>query len=104
MNQVPARQDLDKELISRVAMDIGKEMVAYIECMYPDVYDTMNSGCKLSIRNHIHNDIMAVLKFNRAETFEAWLEDRKNNRREWLKQNRLNRKLNVHFQRSRDKV
>lgn len=52
-NTALAERDLDKSLISDVALEIGKEMVAYLERMYPDVYAVMNSGCKLSIRNHI---------------------------------------------------
>jgi len=81
---VPARVNLTKQLISDVAMDIGKEMVAYLEVMYPDIFNAMNGGCKLSIRNHIHNNIMAVLEYSTEEEYRAWISRRKAFRREWL--------------------
>lgn len=56
-------EDQSRALSKAIAMDIGKEMVAYLEVMYPKVFAAMNSGCKLSIRNHIHNDIVAALDF-----------------------------------------
>ncbi len=80
-----AKPNADRQLISEVAMDIGKEMVAYLEVMYPDQYATFNSGTKLSIRNHIHNDIMAALDTIDADEIKARLEQRRKRRREWLK-------------------
>lgn len=43
--------DKRKALALAVGMDMGKEMVAYLEVMYFDVFEKMNSGCRLSIRN-----------------------------------------------------
>lgn len=75
----------DKALISEVAMEIGKDLVAYLERMYPEVYAVMNSGCKLSIRNHVHNDIMWAIQ-NRSEAdYRAWIAQRKADRRQLLK-------------------
>ena len=93
---LPAKQNLDRELISRVALDIGKEMVAYLEVLYPDVYQTMNSGCKLSIRNHIHNDIMNALETTRADEIEARLITRRDFRRKWLAQYRKLGTMRLH--------
>lgn len=75
----------DRKLISEVAMDIGKETVAYMEAMYPDVFAVMNSGCRLSLRNHIHNQIMAALDTINADEIRARLDQRKINRRKYLK-------------------
>lgn len=80
-----AMRDLDKSLISDVAMEIGKQMVAYIEIMYPDVYAAMNSGCKLSIRNGIHNDIMWAIKHRSEKEYRDWIAKRKKHRRDQLK-------------------
>jgi len=88
-----SQRELDRKLISEVAMDIGKEMVAYLEVMYPDVFFSMNSGCKLSIRNHIHNDIMAALDTTDADEIEARLERRRIFRRNWVAQYRKIRKM-----------
>jgi hypothetical protein len=43
-------------------MDIGQELVAYIEVMYPQAIRATNSGFKLSIRNHTYNQIMAAMR------------------------------------------
>ncbi len=57
---LPVVPDLTRQLISEVAMDIGKELVAYVEQMYPEVWGKMNGGAKLSFRNHVRNDIMSA--------------------------------------------
>jgi hypothetical protein len=75
----------DKALISDVAMEIGKQMVAYIEIGYPDVYAAMNSGCRLSIRNGIHNDIMWAINHRSEKEYRDWIATRKKFRREQLK-------------------
>lgn len=80
-----AEQNLDKALISEVALEIGKDLVAHIERMYPDVYAAMNSGCKLSVRNHIHNDIMWAIQNRTEADYRAWIEARKASRRNLLK-------------------
>jgi hypothetical protein len=85
MDNLPATQGLDEKLISDIAMDIGKEMVARIEMMYPDVYDAMNSGCKLSIRNGIHNDIMWAIKQRSEHEYREWIATRQVFRRKQLK-------------------
>lgn len=65
-------------------MDVGKEMVAYLEVMYPDVFEKMNSGCLLSIRNHIHNDIIAAMEIHGAANHLERLKERAEFRRKWV--------------------
>jgi hypothetical protein len=88
-----AQQNIDKALISEVAMEIGKEMVAYLERMYPDVFSVMNSGCRLSVRNHIHNDIMWAIQNRDEGEYRSWIETRRKGRREMLKRVRAYRKM-----------
>lgn len=76
--------DQRKALNSAIAMDVGKEMVAYLEVMYPDVFDKMNSGCRLSIRNHIHNDIVAAMDIIGASNHLERLKERAEFRRKWV--------------------
>lgn len=76
--------DPAKALTSAIAMDVGKEMVAYLEVMYPDVFAVMNGGCKLSIRNHIHNDIIAAMEIAGAANHMERLRERAAQRREWV--------------------
>lgn len=82
--RVAVAQDQRKAMISAVAMDVGKEMVAYLEVMYPDVFERMNSGCKLAIRNHIHNDIVEAMGAGSVENHLDRLKRRAAQRKEWL--------------------
>ncbi len=72
-----------RELIKAIARDIGEEVVAYIEVQYPEAIKATSSTFKLSIRNCIHNQIMAAIEVNDAGQIAARLKDRKNFRREW---------------------
>jgi hypothetical protein len=72
-----------RELVKAIAMDIGKETCAYVEVMYPNVWAAGNSGFKLSLRNHIYNEIMAAIEVNEAGQITARLADRKKFRRWW---------------------
>lgn len=74
----------DRDLIKEIAMDIGKEVVAYIEVMYPQAIEATSSTFKLSVRNCIHNQIMAALEVTEEGAIRARLQDRKKFRREWL--------------------
>jgi hypothetical protein len=73
-----------EELVREIAMDIGKEIVAYVEVMYPAAIKATPSTFKLSLRNSIYNQIMAAIKVNDAGQISARLKDRKRWRREWL--------------------
>lgn len=92
---LPAKSDPDRALISEVAMDIGKETVAYIEVMYPAMFEAVASTARLAIRNHIHNDIMAALETIDADEIRERLERRKKFRRNWLKTYRDMRKKDI---------
>lgn len=72
-----------KELVKAIAMDIGKETVAYVEVMYPAAMAATNSGFKLSLRNHIYNEIMAAIEVNEEGKITARLKDRKKFRAWW---------------------
>ena len=80
---VAKRGSWSKELVRAIAMDIGKEIVAYIEVMYPDAIKATSSTFKLSIRNSIYNEIMAAIEVNDEGQIVARLKDRKKFRREW---------------------
>jgi hypothetical protein len=59
---LPAKPDLDRQLIAEIAMDIGKEVAAHIETMYPAAVEATGSTFLLSVRNTVHNEIMAALE------------------------------------------
>ena len=74
-----------KAMMEAIAWDIGKELVAYIEVMYPKAIEATSSTFKLSMRNHIHNDIMAAFEFRGdAVALASRLKDRKEFRRQWV--------------------
>lgn len=74
----------DRELIKAIAMDIGKEVVAYVQVQYPQAIEATSSTFKLSLRNSIYNEIMAAIEVNDAGQIVARLETRKKFRRKWL--------------------
>jgi hypothetical protein len=76
--------DTAKALAKAMAMDIGKEIVTYIEVMYPQAIESTSSTFSLSVRNSIHNEIMSAIEMRDKDEVLAWLAERKAFRREWL--------------------
>lgn len=76
--------DAARALVKEIAMDIGKETVAYIQVMYPKAIEATSSTFKLSIRNHIYNEIMAAIEVTDEGKIRARLKDRKKFRRWWV--------------------
>ena len=79
---------LTRDLIKEIAMDIGKEVVDYIERMYPQAVASTSSTFKLSLRNCIHNEIMAAIQVNDEVKIIERLEYRKKFRRHLKKLNK----------------
>lgn len=79
-----AEPSWSRELVKDIAMDIGKDVCAYIEVMYPEAVKATSSTFLLSVRNSIFNDIMSALD---GPSDEASIRDRlaknKKFRREW---------------------
>jgi hypothetical protein len=73
-------------LVKGIAMDIGKEVVAYVERMYPEAIRATSSTFKLALRNSIYNEIIAALKVTDEAEILARLERRKKQRRDLKKQ------------------
>lgn len=87
--------DDPRALVKAIAMDIGKEIVAYIEVMYPEAIKATSSTFKLSVRNSIYNEIMAALDMNDHGEIVVRLEKRKKFRRWWVAAYRKIRKVRV---------
>lgn len=79
-----AEPNWSRDLIKQIAMDIGKDTVAYIEVMYPKAIEATSSTFKLSIRNHIYNQIMTAIVVTDEGKVIARLNERKRFRREWV--------------------
>ena len=81
---VPSTSDqIDRVLIDHVAAEIGTELLAYLERMYPKLVAAMDGGCcKIAIRNHIRNDVASAIKCRTVGEYEKWIADRRAHRRE----------------------
>lgn len=73
-----------EELIRKIAMDVGKEVVAYIEHAYPEAFDGVRSpkSFKLSIRNATYNSLMSSIKAAREGRIDELMASRDRHRRE----------------------
>lgn len=80
-DKLPANLDMDRELIKLIAMDIGKEVISHIRLMYPAAYEGLGPSGAVSVRNCVHNEIMAALSTTDAVEIEARLKSRAQFRR-----------------------
>lgn len=80
-DNLPATTTPDRELVKEIAMDIGKEAVSHLRVMYPAACATLGPSGQTSLRNCIHNEIMAALETMDADKIRARLERRKKQRR-----------------------
>ena len=73
---------ISRDLIKEIAMDIGKDVVAYIEVQYPEAIKATSSTFRLSVRNSIYNRIMAALEITDEREIGEMLARHKSFRRE----------------------
>ena len=80
---LPAKpgSDFDRALIESIAIDIGKEVVAYVERMYPAAIHATATTFPRSLRNCIANEILAALNTNDPDEMRLRLARRKAERR-----------------------
>lgn len=76
-----AREAFPRELVKEIAMEIGKEVASHIETMYPKAVEATSKNMLLSLRNSVHNDIMAAVDAMAAGDAERWLSERRAFRR-----------------------
>lgn len=75
---------VSKDLIKAMAMAVGKDLAAYVEVMYPEAMNAASSTFKLSLRNHVYNDIMHVSTLHTEAEIRKWLADNEAHRKRWL--------------------
>lgn len=56
----PTAEKPADDLIHRIAMDIGKQVVEHIEHAYPAMFEAVSENAKLSVRNATYNAIIAA--------------------------------------------
>ena len=81
---IPAAQLIATDVVKQIAMDIGKDLVAYIEVQYPDAIKATTSTFRLAVRNHVYNQIMAALETTDEADILRRLAERKRFRRKWV--------------------
>lgn len=52
---------VSRDVVKRIAMDIGKEVASHIETMYPKAVEATSRSMLLSVRNCVFNEIIASL-------------------------------------------
>ena len=82
----PTAKPLPDDIIKLIAMDIGKDTATYIEVMYPEAIKSTSSTFKISMRNHVYNDIMSIVELHDARAIRKRLADNAAHRKAWLKQ------------------
>jgi hypothetical protein len=80
--RVAPADDPSRALVKGIAMDIGKEVAAYIERMYPQAVSATSSTFLLSVRNSIYNEIIDALGVTDEAKILARLARRKKERKE----------------------
>ncbi len=74
-------QPLPPDLVKEMAMDIGKEIAAYIERQYPQAVAATSNSFLTSVRNAVYNEIIAAIGTSNVGEIEQRLERRKRDRR-----------------------
>ena len=79
-----AEAGISRDLIKAMAMDAGKSLCAYLEAMFPEVWHGQNSGFKISMKNHVYNDIMALADLHDEAAIRKRLADNEAHRKRWV--------------------
>ena len=72
-----------RSLVKALAMNIAKNVVAYVDVMYPEAPKACSSTFRLSLRNTIYNEIMSSLELNEEGQILSALKDQATFRRQW---------------------
>jgi hypothetical protein len=79
---VPPTPDfLTDDLVRKIAMDVGKEVVEYIEWMYPKMFEAVAKSAKSSVRHCVYNRLMEAVKAANEGRVEQMLDFHDRHRR-----------------------
>lgn len=79
-------QGISRDLIKEIGAQIGRDIAAYVEVMYPEAIKATSSTFKLSLRNSIHNAIVSIADLHDEASIRKRLADNEAFRKEWLAQ------------------
>lgn len=81
-DNLPVTIDFSEALVRQIAMDVGKQVVAHIESMYPKMLESVSAkSASLSIRNTAYNAIMEAVKAANNGEVEQMLQRHDTHRR-----------------------
>lgn len=71
------------DIVRRIAMDVGKQVVEHLEWVHGDMVRAAGSwrSARLSIRNCVHNNIMAAVAAADEGRYEEWIANNDKHRR-----------------------
>ena len=71
------------DIVRRIAMDVGKQVVEHIEWAHSDMVRAAGSwqSSRLSIRNCVHNNIMGAVAAADEGRYEEWIAGNDSHRR-----------------------
>jgi hypothetical protein len=81
---LPARSGaplIPRDIVREIALDIGKEVAAHIETMYPKAVEAATPNMLLSVRICVFNQIIEALDVIDEEEIRSRLEQRRKFRR-----------------------
>lgn len=82
MANLPKVLSPSEEIIHKIAMDVGKQVVFHIEHVYPKMFEAVAAkSAARSIRNCTHNAIMEAVKAADEGRIEAMLKRHEDQRR-----------------------
>jgi hypothetical protein len=89
---LPDTPPWSRELIKAIAKDIGDAVLAHVQTMYPQAIEAAPSTFPTSLRNCVHNEILAAVSINDVVLVAERLRERK----------QFRRKVRADFQRMRN--
>lgn len=76
--------EISRDLVKEIALDVGKSLAAYVEVMFPEIWHGSNSGFKISLRNHVYNDIVSISDLHDEAAIKKRLADNDAHRKKWV--------------------
>lgn len=75
---------ISRDLVKAIAEDVGKSLAAYVEVMFPEIWHGSNSGFKISLRNHVYNDIVSIADLHDEADIRKRLVANEAHRKAWV--------------------
>lgn len=77
-------EGISRKLVKEMAADVGKSLAAYVEVMFPEIWHRSKAGFKISLRNHVYNDIVSLADLHDEAAIRKRLADNEAHRKRWV--------------------